>query len=466
MKKNINTYIRAGIGYTIGNIILKGINFITIPIFTRILSTADYGKYNSFIAYESILFIIIGLGIHTSIKNAKFDYEDRFNDYLTNCVYLVLISTAVSLLLINIFKPLFSKLFSLNRFELICLIICSASGAIMNIYTTKVSMELQYKKYLLISFFNSISNITISIFLIYLLSDNYLGRVLGTTISSFLTAAYIIYSLIIKHKANFEYDYIKYGVKISIPIIPHGISQIVLSQFDRVMIQRLINSSYAGIYSFTYNIAIIFQVIATSINSVWEPWFFEQMNKKNYNEIKRKASIYIEGISFIAAFIILAAPELMMILAPRNYWPGINIVAIIVLGTYFSSIYTLPAGVEYFHKKTNYIAIGTFSVAILNIILNSIYIPKYGYVAAAYTTLISYVLYFIFHMILSYKIMKFWLYDLKIIFIQIMYISIVTLLTTIYCNNFVFRLFFFIINLILCFLFVKFKLKLFKNSNK
>ena len=190
------------------------------------------------------------------------------------------------------------------------------------------------------------------------------------------------------------------------------------------------------------------------------------MNKKNYNEIQRKASIYIEGISFIAAFIILAAPELMMILAPRNYWPGINIVAIIVLGTYFSSIYTLPAGVEYFHKKTNYIAIGTFSVAILNIILNSIYIPKYGYVAAAYTTLISYVLYFIFHMILSYKIMKFWLYDLKIIFIQIMYISIVTLLTMIYCNNFVFRLFFFIINLILCFLFVKFKLKLFKNSNK
>ena len=60
--------LKAGLGYTIGNYFLKGLNFLTIPIFSRILSTTDYGIYNTFAAYENIMFIIIGLAIHSAKK--------------------------------------------------------------------------------------------------------------------------------------------------------------------------------------------------------------------------------------------------------------------------------------------------------------------------------------------------------------------------------------------------------------
>ena len=50
--------IKAGLGYTIGNVFLKGLNFLTIPIFTRILSPNDYGLFNTYAAFESILYIM------------------------------------------------------------------------------------------------------------------------------------------------------------------------------------------------------------------------------------------------------------------------------------------------------------------------------------------------------------------------------------------------------------------------
>ena len=72
MRENAsNKIVKAGLGYIIGNYLLKGLTFLTIPIFTKLLSTTDYGVYNSFVAYESILSIIIGFALHSSYKNAK-----------------------------------------------------------------------------------------------------------------------------------------------------------------------------------------------------------------------------------------------------------------------------------------------------------------------------------------------------------------------------------------------------------
>ena len=72
-KKAGNRVLKAGIGYTIGNYLLKGLSFFTIPIFTRLLTTQDYGKYNVFLSYENIIFVLIGFAIHSSYTEAEED---------------------------------------------------------------------------------------------------------------------------------------------------------------------------------------------------------------------------------------------------------------------------------------------------------------------------------------------------------------------------------------------------------
>ncbi len=71
MKLKQSKVFKAGIGYTIGNVMVKGINFLAIPIFSRLLTTEEMGLYTVFAAYEAVLFVFIGMALHSSIRSAK-----------------------------------------------------------------------------------------------------------------------------------------------------------------------------------------------------------------------------------------------------------------------------------------------------------------------------------------------------------------------------------------------------------
>ena len=95
-------------------------------------------------------------------------------------------------------------------------------------------------------------------------------------------------------------------------------------------------------------------------------------------------------------------------------------------------LYNIPASVEYYHEETKYIASATLSAALVNVAMNYFFIKKFGYIAASYTTFSTYLLYFIFHFVLSYKIERRCLFSKKAIIcsvIGILLIAFVSLLT-------------------------------------
>ena len=77
MKSKKTKVINAGIGYTFSNLLVKGISFLSIPIFTRLLSTEDYGVFSVYLAYESILALVFGFGIHASLKAAYLKWKEE-----------------------------------------------------------------------------------------------------------------------------------------------------------------------------------------------------------------------------------------------------------------------------------------------------------------------------------------------------------------------------------------------------
>ena len=112
-----NKLFKAGAGYIIGNYLLKGITFLSAPIFTRLLTTEEYGDFGAYIAYESIFYIILGLALHSSITNAKYEYKEKFNEYVSSLVLLSGISVGIWLILANVFYNVYSKIiydFSIN----------------------------------------------------------------------------------------------------------------------------------------------------------------------------------------------------------------------------------------------------------------------------------------------------------------------------------------------------------------
>lgn len=398
--------IGAGIGYTMGNYLLKGVSFFTIPIFAHMLSSYDYGMYNTYIAYESILYIVIGLALHTSFKKAKYKFRDTLHEYVSSCILLGFVSLCIWLAGLNIFYGLAASYLEMNRWTLNFLILHSFCSALIQYFNSYVGLNYQFVKFLKISFFNICANIIMSILLIFMVfqDQRYYGRILGTALPVMLIGIYIIYFFFRQKRPKYNKGYWKFALSYSLPIIPHGVSQVILSQFDRIMISRMVGASEAGIYSFGYNVYTIMQVTSNSLANIWEPWFFEKMEKKDYQSIREKGFLFAAGMLVFSSCLVFMAPEIILALGTGRYSEAVYCVAPIVIGGYLSFLYLLPCEVEYYYEKTKFIAAATCLAAMINIILNYLFIKKFGYIAAAYTTLATYFFYFLFHYFMAWKI--------------------------------------------------------------
>ena len=409
-----NKVIKAGFGYTIANYLIKGLAFFTLPIFTRLLTTADFGIYNTFLAYENILTVILGVSFYSSFNAARFKFS-KIEKYISACITFSSILSLVFLIFVQIIYPIYSRYLGLDRWILVLLFAYSFSTAIITYYNSYVGLDYQYKKFVLISAIGAIGNIVMSLLLVLTFFSNNrgIGRIAGMTIPTIFLSTYILLFFFSKNKPNLDKNCIRYALLYSIPIIPHSLSQIILNQFDRIMITFIVGESESGIYSFAYTMFSILLITITSIDKIWGPWFFDNLKENNYLKIKKTSTQYGLLMAVISSLLMLIAPEIIKFLGPKEYWNAIYCVIPIVIGGYFSFLYYIPCQVEYYYAKTKYIAFGSILAAIVNIILNSIFIHQYGYIAAAYTTLISYLLYFLFHYLISVHIAHKCLFETK-----------------------------------------------------
>jgi len=434
----------AAIGYTIGNYLIKGLTFFTIPIFTRLLSPHDFGMYNIFIASESFLYLFIGFTIHASYKSAwyKFDIDDKaisegmdFHTYVSTSMTLILASTLVWTVIVLLFSDYLSSLLMLDKACLILLVFYSAAMATLACYNARVGIQFKYKYFLIISGINAVANIGLSILLICTVfnCNRSFGRIVGTTMPAVILSAGIMFATFRKAKPHNFKPLLGWGVRYSLPIIPNGIGQMLLSQFDRLMINKMISPMAAGLYSFGYNIFGLVNVTFLSLDNAFSPWVFQKMNANDYKAIKSKSNVYVIMMFLLSSFVIIISPELVNILGTSEYSESVFSVIPIVAGGYFLFLSSLPICVEYYYEKTRMIATATALAAIVKIVLNLYFIPRFGYVSAAYTTVLTYALYFALHYYSAIKIHGSELFSLRtisscsVILMAVCAISIVTI---------------------------------------
>ena len=116
MKKNNENskVLKSGIWYTISNFIVKGIAFITMPIFTRIMSTDDVGMFSNLIAWFNILAIIATFELYSSVSIARFDYKNDLNKYISSNLFFGSLITLIFYIIVLVFYDFFTKLMMID----------------------------------------------------------------------------------------------------------------------------------------------------------------------------------------------------------------------------------------------------------------------------------------------------------------------------------------------------------------
>lgn len=408
LRSKIGVEIKAGFWYTVGNFFLKGVAFITIPIFTRLLTTSDYGLISLFTTWVGVFTIIGGLSLNSSVIRGYHDFKDDYARYLSSVMFLSLMSFLATVFLVTVFRSSLVSLIGFSYPIIVLILFQSYFTFLISFNNMKYISQYLYKKSLLISIGTTITGVIFSLILVVLVFTNnrYLGNIYGMLVPSAIIGSIILMRVLIKGKKMIDLNYWKYALGLSLPMIPHLLAHIILSQSDRVLINTYIGSDAVGIYSFAYNLGLISLVLLGSLNNAWVPWFYRKMDENAYTEIDSKTKLYMVFFSIMSIGLIFISPELVRIMAPIQYKEATWIIPIIVLTCFFQFHYTILINVQFYLKKNIFIPIGTVVAGLINIGLNIYFIPLYGYVAAVYTTLVSYIILFIMHFIVTKYLLK------------------------------------------------------------
>lgn len=392
-----NEYKKASAFYLIGSLFNKGFAFLTVPIFTRILSTTDYGIVTTYNSWISILSMVMGFAIHMGIRAAFIDYKEKIDDFVSVTTTFTLLCGGVMCLFIGGGAYLLRINVDLTLIVL-CLLQGLATALVQN-YSMYLMMQYRYKFRTALMILPNLLSVGASVFAILFVvkTDLYMGRIVPTALINAAFGLITVALVYARSHVLYNREYLKYGLAISMPLVLHGIALNILSQSDRTMITWLADASQTGVYSLIYNFSMIATVITTSLDGVWVPWFTERLKNREIKSINDLAVDYINLMTYAMVGVMFVGPEVVKLLASSKYWEGISIIPPVVLANYIIFAYTLYVNIEHFYKKTPYITVNTLIAAGSNLILNYIFIPLYGYVAAAYTTLFSYLLAFVLH---------------------------------------------------------------------
>lgn len=392
----INKNFKASGLYMIGNLFNKAIAFITIPIFTRLLSTSEYGITQTYLSCVSILTLLVGLSLGNSIRSAYVDFRDDIEGYVSSIFGLSLLSFLATSTLTIVGAMLFTEI---DMVLVVCCLIQSFCQFVITSISIKYMMKVDYlKKTILLS----VPNVTIQVIAIICILNvedfpKYYGYIVPYMLVYFAVGAYFVISSFIRGKKIVCLKYWKYALVFSLPLIFHGLSLVLLSSSDRIMISSLYSTAETGVYSIMYNLSMVAMAVTASLEAVWVPWFTRKMVTGEKQDINKNITKYLELALIVMLGLMFTAPEIVKIMTEEEYWSGIYMIPPLVFASYEMYMYTVYVNVEYYYKSTRYIAFNTVVAAVTNLVLNFIFVPHFGGTAACFTTVAAYLLSFFMH---------------------------------------------------------------------
>lgn len=399
---NNSKALKSGFWYILSNLVVRGMTLITTPIFSRLLTHEQYGDYSNFQSWMNIAVILITMRMESSLISAKFDFKDNLNRYNRTIVFLTAVMTAFWAIVLNIFSGAFSNILGFGRLYTNLLLVYCLFHAIINIFQINERYMYRYKRSVFVALMVAVSTTVVSILLVVFMQDKLTGRVIGG-ILPIVVIGLLLLSYFMKDGKDIDFSAIPYALKICIPYIPHLLSLQVLNSVDRIMITRICGSADNALYTIAYSCGHMVTLLMTSMNSAFSPWLGDKLHDEDYKSIRKVSRYYILMFSALALVMMLLAPEILLVMGGRSYLEAKYVMTPVAMGCVCQFLYTLYVNVEQFEKKTVGMAFASVGAALLNYGLNAYFIPRYGYIAAAYTTLAGYVFLLAVHMVLVKK---------------------------------------------------------------
>lgn len=393
---------KAAIWFTFCSFFLKGLGFITGPIFTRLLPPEEYGIVTLYVTYEQIILILATWEIQMgAFQRGLFKYENQWEQYARSTVLLVNILTVLFFVLVVIFYKPVSDFTRMSSLTLTLMFFYLLTNPAYMTFITRKRTKYDYTTVVCLTIASSLLNILVAIGAILILGRTAQVRfnaMLATMIAFYL---YFYVTTVFKKGINFKWSEVKpqwlFMLSYEAPLVLHSLSYLVLGQADRVMIGKMVGDRQAAFYGVAYMLASAVTILQTSLNEALTPWRFQKLKEKDFGIVGKTTNmlLLILGAAILSAIII--APEMMKLLFTKDYYEAVWSIPPVSISVFFMFLYSSFVAVESYYEKTKYIMYVSLICGLVNIGLNYLLIPVFGYIVCGYTTLLCYILFAILH---------------------------------------------------------------------
>lgn len=396
--------------YGLSQILGKLVNYLLVPLYTRIFLPEEYGVVNLLYAYLSFLNVILTYGMETAFF--RFISKNEGNVKIYSTAFISILSSSLGFLLLSLpFSSLISDSLSIsNHPELIRYFIAiSAFDAIAAIPFAWLRYQKKALRFALIKNIGIFSNIGLNLY--FLVAAPYATMhwnwhlpftptspdvsyiFVSNLISSFICLP-LLWPQIRLARHGFDAQRWKEMFHYAFPLLWVGIAGMINETLDRALIflypDTLTGQKMIGIYGANYKLSILMTLFIQAFRYAAEPFFFNHAK----NNDKRK--IYADVMNY---FVIVCCFLFMLVMLNLNwvkhfigskYHEGLQVVPILLLANLFLGIYYNLSVWYKMTDKTNYGAYISGVGAFITLIVNALFIPTYGYMASAWATFICY----------------------------------------------------------------------------
>lgn len=387
--------------YTISSLLVKAIGFLLLPVYTRFLTPEDYGITNLVNSFNQVATFIVAFSLYSAVVRFYADYkEDRekLKRFYGTVIVFVIISGTTLLILGIIFNDLIVTWFfkGISFYPIVLISLLTITFVSLHTVHQSIMRGIQQgKKLTIINLITFVAQVCINLFFIGIIKLGAIGVLLSNLI---IDTLYFIFMIMDLKKNNLislciDKEILKESLKYSIPLMPHNLSTHIASFASRVFINSSNNLASVGLYSISSQFGTIIDLVQSSVNHAFAPWFYEIMHscdKKSKQEIVDFSNLLLVAYSLLYMIIGLFSQEAIILMTSETYILSWTVIPIFVIAFSIKSIYYFYVNVLFYYKEASRkLFIATITGSLADIVLSYFAVPKYGMYGAAYSFLIA-----------------------------------------------------------------------------
>ena len=407
---------QASIAVIVCKVILMAISTLSTPFFTRIMSMDQYGIFTIIASWYEVILVFTTFELGGSIfQQALVKKQFEKKELQAGAAGLGTLGVLLFFLIYLPFSGWINGRVGISLTTMTAILIFSWTTHIYQIWVSSQKNDFKYKKMFVLAVFVAIAEALGGIATVLLVKDNQ-GEARFWWVTLVETVTYLPFFISFAKGGKLINKKVwKYFLPLCIPLIPHYLTRILLNQSDKLMIKFLESEAEAGLYGLGHSIAWMLCVFTGALIYSINPWLFQRIKKSELDKIGKVAhgTIFLVGIAGLA--LITVSPEAIYIFSPEEYHSAMWVIPPLVISVFFMYMYNVFTCFSFYFEKSGVIMLISLSGGILNVVLNYIFIGQYGWIAAGYTTLFSYLCFAVAHYICMKKLIKSKLNNAKVL---------------------------------------------------